>query len=59
MLNALPRSLDQCLDTAYSSNQSILSVLYFCPVFFEALDHHFHVNNPYRERGCGNFVLKG
>ena len=28
-LNAHPRSLDQCLDTVYSSNQSILSVLHF------------------------------
>ena len=36
-LNAHPRSLDQCLDTVYSSNQSILSVLCFCPVFSKPL----------------------
>ena len=37
MLNAHPRSLDQCLDTVHSSNQSILSVLYFRPVFSKPL----------------------
>ena len=36
-LNAHPRSLDQCLDTVHSSNQSILSVLYFRPVFSKPL----------------------
>ena len=36
-LNAHPRSLDQCLDTVYSSNPSILSELYFCPVFSKPL----------------------
>ena len=40
-LNAHPRSLDQCLDTVYSSNQSILSVLYFCPVFSKPLTINF------------------
>ena len=36
-LNAHPRSLDHCLDTVYSSNQSTLSVLYFRPVFSKPL----------------------
>ena len=40
-LNAHSRSLDQCLDTVYSRNQSILSVLFFCPVFSKPLTMTF------------------